>query len=112
MSRRVRTRATLEGGRPVVGKPQCCQRRLDRLVDHRKQLGGERVDVDRVAQPRAEHVDETTGVVTTAEVPVHDQLDVATGRVERGGDGEGRHRHDKVGAVRQQPAHATPTTTA
>jgi hypothetical protein len=61
-------------------KPQRRLSRLHGLVDHGQQLGGQRVQVDLLAQPRAEPLDGAGGVVAAAvEAPVDLGLDAVSG---------------------------------
>src|SRR6266540_3997617 len=71
---------------PLVGRPQPQRDRggLHRLVDHGKQLRGQRVEVDLCAQADAERLDGLGRVVAApVEAPVVHLLAPATGRLDR-----------------------------
>jgi hypothetical protein len=68
------------------------------LVDHGKQLGVQRVKVDLLTEPSGEGVDGPRRVIApSVEVLIHDDLDVASGRLEQRSDSEGRSSDGKVG---------------
>jgi len=99
--------------RPLTGRgclyqwtePRGGRRWLHRLVDHRHQLGRERVQVDLIAQAGAEHLDRVGRIVFAAvEAPVNERLDAAAGRLEQGRHRQGRGGHDQAGFPSQELA--------
>src|SRR5215216_1450459 len=84
------TASGARGTRCRGSKPQRDQAWLCGLVNDRKQLGGEGVKVELVAQTGAEGLDGLGRVVAAAvEAAIHDRLDAAAGRLEQGGHGQG-----------------------
>jgi hypothetical protein len=88
-------------------QPQGHRGRLDGLVDHRQQLGGQRLQVQLLARAGAERCDGGGGVIAPAvEAPVHRVLDAAAGGLERRGDRQrgDRHRQARGAAEHQHQA--------
>src|SRR6266511_1816233 len=100
-------------------QPQRHLGRLHRLLDHPQQFSRQDLQVDLLAQPRAERLDRLGGVVAApVEAPVDRPLDAAAGRLEHrgdrhGGHGDGQARgppqelaepqgHSGIGATQQQ----------
>ncbi len=64
---------------------------MHRRVDDSGEIRPERLEIDLVAEPRAEGLERALGVVAAAvEATVDDSLDPAAGGAEERGDGQGR----------------------
>ena len=76
---------------------------LHRVEDRGAQLGADRLEVDLVAQPRAEGLERLRGVVAVAvEAPVDGVLDAGTRRAEQRGHRERRDRDGEAGLADRQ----------
>src|SRR6266545_7011447 len=81
----------------LSSQPERCPGRLHGLLDHRQQVGSQRVQVDLLAQPRAERVDGPCRVVAAAiEATVDQPLDASAGGLEEGGQRQGRRGDDQA----------------
>ena len=109
-TRRRRPAAPTEA-RAVIGVPwdraaTATRARAASSPHRRAQLVAERVEVDLVAQARAEALERPCGVVLAAvEAPVDAGLDAAAGRLEERRDGERRDGDGQAAALRQRAEH-------